>query len=182
MALKTTETNVRTATGVPAPGQENRDTNPDPITGAPGAHPTGIGAAAGGITGAVAGLAGGPVGAAIGAVAGAVVGGYAGKAAGEWNDPTAEEAYWRENYTARPYYQAGETFDLYAPAYAYGAIIVQQHPDRQFSEVEDDIRAGYEDVRKEGEHLPYHRARAAIEDAYTRSAEIRAERLRDQRK
>jgi hypothetical protein len=178
MALKTTETNVRTP-NTPV-NREVGDRNPDPITGAPGSHPTGvgIGAAAGGATGAAIGMAGGPIGAAIGAVAGAVVGGYAGKAAGEWNDPTDEEAFWRDNYTTRPYYKAGESFDEYAPAYRYGSTVVREYPDRPFADVEDDIRTGYEES-PDAATLPYDRARAPIEDAYTRSAQMRAERLRN---
>lgn len=72
------------------------DTNPDPLTGAPGAHPvgTGLGAGGGGIAGAVAGATvGGPVGAVIGGVAGAVMGGLTGKGVAEAVNPTAEDAY-----------------------------------------------------------------------------------------
>jgi phage tail tape-measure protein len=69
-------------------------TNRDPITGAPGAHPVGVGlgAAAGGIAaGAAAGtLAAGPVGTVVGAAVGAVAGGLGGKAVAEHFDPTTE--------------------------------------------------------------------------------------------
>src|SRR5450631_2398614 len=95
--------------------------NPDPISGTPGAHPVGvgIGAAAGGIAaGAAAGtLAAGPVGAIAGMAVGAVVGGLGGKAVAEHYDPTIEEEYWRDNFGSEPYYQQGMTFDDYAPAY-----------------------------------------------------------------
>src|SRR3982751_4572243 len=66
-----------------------RDSNPDPITGAPGSHPigTGIGAAGGGIAaGAAIGSFAGPVGTVIGAVVGAVAGGLAGKGVAEMID------------------------------------------------------------------------------------------------
>ena len=93
---------------------EERDMNRDPITDEPGAHPvgTGIGATGGAIAGATAGAIGGPIGVAVGGVVGAVVGGLAGKAAGEAVNPTAEEAYWRDNYSREPYYEQGRTFDL----------------------------------------------------------------------
>ena len=68
------------------------DSNPDPLTAAPGAHPVGAGvgaalggAAAGALTGAIAGPVGTLVGAAVGAVAGAI----AGKDFAEVMDPTA---------------------------------------------------------------------------------------------
>ena len=75
------------------------ETNPDPITGAPGAHPVGVGlgAAAGGIAGAIAASAAvgtvvaGPVGTAVGAAVGAIAGGLGGKAAAEHFDPTVLE-------------------------------------------------------------------------------------------
>ena len=101
---------------------EERDMNRDPITDAPGAHPvgTGIGATGGAIAGATFGAIGGPIGLAVGGVVGAVVGGLAGKAAGEAVNPTAEEAYWRDNYSREPYYEQGRAFDEYAPAYRLG--------------------------------------------------------------
>lgn len=101
---------------------EERDMNRDPLTDEPGAHPvgTGLGATGGAVAGAAAGSMGGPVGAAIGGVVGAVVGGLAGKAAAEAVNPTAEEAYWRDNYSKEPYYEKGRSFDDYAPAYRLG--------------------------------------------------------------
>src|SRR5262249_4301904 len=75
--------------------RERRDLNRDPIPEEPGSHPIGTG---------------------IGAVGGAV----AGAAAGEAVNPTAEEAFWRENYDKEPYYEQGRTFDDYGPAYRLG--------------------------------------------------------------
>src|SRR4051794_32509382 len=54
-----------------------RDSNQDPITGEPGAHPVGVGvgtAAGGAAAGALGGAAAGPVGAVVGAVAGGLAG------------------------------------------------------------------------------------------------------------
>src|SRR5258705_8003526 len=81
-----------------------RDSNPDPITGAPGAHPigTGVGAAGAGAAGAAIGAVAGPVGAAVGAVVGAVAGGLAGKGVAEAVNPTEEDAYWRGQQAPRP--------------------------------------------------------------------------------
>src|SRR3954453_7700661 len=102
--------------------REDRDLNRDPITDEPGAHPigTGVGATGGAVAGAAAGSIAGPVGAAIGGAVGAVVGGLAGKAAGEAVNPTAEEAFWRDNYNKEPYYEQGRSFDDYGPAYRLG--------------------------------------------------------------
>src|SRR5215204_5808088 len=97
----------------------NPDRNPDPITGAPGSHPvgTGIGAAGGGAAGAAIGAAVSGPAAPAGAVVGAVAGGLAGKGAAEAVNPTAEDEYWRTNYTSRPYYENSYTYDDdYRPA------------------------------------------------------------------
>jgi outer membrane lipoprotein SlyB len=70
-------------------------TNLDPITGAPGAHPVGVGlgAAVGGIAaGAAAGtIAVGPLGTVVGAAVGAIAGGLGGKSVAEHFDPTVAE-------------------------------------------------------------------------------------------
>src|SRR5713101_2534628 len=101
------------------PGEEIRtgkDENRDPITGAPGAHPigVGVGAAGAGAAGAAIGTAlAGPVGTAVGAVIGAVAGGLTGKGVAEAIDPTAEDAYWRENHRTQPFAK-DRAYDDYA--------------------------------------------------------------------
>src|SRR3954465_10567404 len=115
--------------------------NRDPISGAPGAHPigTGLGAAAGGIAaGAAVGSVAGPVGTAVGAAVGAVVGGLAGKGIAEQIDPTREDAYWRDNYSSRPY-AAGGSYDDYGPAYSYGVNSYSKYQGRDFDDVESDL-------------------------------------------
>lgn len=105
------------------------DANRDPITGAAGAHPvgTGVGAVAGGmVAGALTGTVAGPVGTVVGAAVGAVVGGLAGKGVAEVIDPTAEDAYWRENYVSRSYVKQGESFDDFGPAYRFGSDSVER--------------------------------------------------------
>jgi hypothetical protein len=126
--------------------KQTRDTNPDPITGEPGSHPvgTGVGAAvAGAAAGAAGGALGGPAGAVAGAVIGGVAGGYAGKAVGESIDPTAEDAYWRQNYQTRSYAESGADYDLYRPAYQYGWESYGQHRGRTFEEVEPELSRGW---------------------------------------
>ena len=114
----------------------SQDRNEDPITGAPGAHPVGVGAAGGGAAGASIGAAAGPVGAVVGAAVGAVAGGLAGKAVGEAIDPTAEDAYWMANHRSRPYYEEGRSYTDYQPAYRYGWESYGRHAGRNWDEVE----------------------------------------------
>jgi phage tail tape-measure protein len=146
----------------------DRDSNPDAITGAPGSHPvgTGVGAAVGGAAaGAAAGMAAGPIGAAVGAVAGAVAGGYGGKAVAEEINPTVEDAYWREEYPKRDYYDEDYTYDEIAPAYRLGWESRARYRDRTFEDVEPKLR---EDWQKTERELSWDRARQASRDAWDR--------------
>ena len=150
---------------------EEKSLNLDPITDAPGAHPvgTGLGAAMGGAAaGAAAGVLGGPVGALAGAVVGAVAGGLGGKAVAESVNPTAEEAYWRENYQSEPYYEAGRTYDDYAPAYRLG-LQGRTRYDGEFDDVESRLASDWESGR-ESSTLPWPEARPASRAAWDRVA------------
>jgi len=156
-------------------GRKVGETNPDPITGEPGSHPvgTGIGAAGAGAVGAAIGAVAGPVGALAGAAIGAVVGGLAGHGIAEAVDPTAEEAFWRDEHRTRPYVKEGHTFEEdYAPAYRLGAETGIQHHHRQnhirsFEAVETDLGATWND-RKGGSRLAWDDAKHAVRDAYDR--------------
>jgi len=144
--------------------------NRDPITGAAGAHPvgTGVGAAAGGIAaGALAGTVVGPVGTVVGAVVGAVVGGLAGKGVAEVIDPTAEDAYWRENYVSRPYVKQGESFDDYGPAYRFGSDSYGRADGHTFDQLEPDLKRDWES-NKGSSSLTWDRAKHASRDSWQR--------------
>lgn len=150
---------------------DEKSLNLDPITDAPGAHPvgTGLGAAAGGAAaGAAAGVLGGPVGAVAGAVIGAVAGGLGGKAVAESINPTAEEAYWRENYHREPYYEAGRTYDDYAPAYRLG-LHGRTSYEGEFGDVENRLASDW-DSRRESSNLTWFQARSASRAAWDRVA------------
>jgi uncharacterized protein (TIGR02284 family) len=145
------------------------DRNRDPISREPGSHPvgTGVGAALGGAgAGAAAGLVAGPAGALVGAVAGAVAGGYGGKAAAEAINPTAEDAYWRENYDKAPYYEAGRTFDDYAPAYRLG-VTGRVGYSGSFDDYEGQLADGWA-AKRESSTLSWPQARSATRDAWDR--------------
>jgi len=145
------------------------DANRDPITGAPGAHPVGAGAgaAAGAATGAAVGSFGGPVGTAVGAVVGGVAGGLAGKGVAERVNPTVEDAYWRENYATRPYYQPGDTYEEYRPAYRYGWEARNKYGELNWDDVEEDMERNWEKNRG-ASNMTWNRAKHAIRDAWHR--------------
>jgi phage tail tape-measure protein len=150
--------------------QDEKDANRDPITDAPGAHPigTGLGAAAGGAAaGAAAGTVAGPVGTVVGAAAGAIVGGLVGKAAGEAVDPTIEDEFWAQQYEQEPYYVKGRSYADYAPAYRTGYEGRARFADREFDDVENDLRSSYEQG-KGSSTLDWRAARPATRAAWDR--------------
>jgi uncharacterized protein (TIGR02271 family) len=146
-----------------------RDSNRDPITGAPGSHPigTGVGAAGGGAAGAAIGSVAGPIGTAVGAVVGAVAGGLAGKGVGEMIDPTAEDTYWRENYKTRPY-AASSTYEEYAPAYRMGWESSQRYKGHTFDSAESNLKADWERAKGKS-RLTWDKAKFAVKDAWDRT-------------
>lgn len=148
------------------------DANPDPITGAPGAHPVGVGAgAAGGAAtgGAIGAVVAGPIGAAVGGIAGAVAGGLAGKAAAEAVNPTREHEYWRNEFRKRPYVNQGSTYDEYGPAYQYGweSRAAQGKNASSFDDVEPELGSAW-NKRRGKSTLTWEQAQAATRDAWKR--------------
>ena len=146
------------------------DLNRDPITGAPGSHPVGtaVGAASGAATGVVVGAAvGGPVGAVVGGAVGAVAGGAAGHAGAEAINPTAEDAYWAENYSKAGYVDRNRPYTDYQSAYRYGWESRAAHPNRGWEDVENDLEQGW-DRAKSGSKLAWHEAKDATRDAWHR--------------
>lgn len=148
----------------------DRDKTAEPL----GSHPigTGVGAAAGGIAGAaaagaIAGSTVGPAGTIVGALAGAVVGGLAGKGVAELIDPTAEEAYWRDNYSSRPYVTRGATFDDYGPAYRYGVDSYGRYEGREFDDVESELSRDWQRA-KGNSKLTWDNAKHATRDSWQR--------------
>lgn len=149
----------------------SKDENRDPISGAPGAHPVGVGvgAAAGGATGAAIGMAGGPIGVAVGAAIGAVAGGLAGKGVAEAIDPTAEEAYWNDRYQSEPYFEKDLTYDDYGPAYRTGYVGYSTYGvgGRDFDSAQADLQRDYEKERG-ASRLEWEKAKAASRAAWDR--------------
>lgn len=149
---------------------EQNNSNLDPLTDEPGAHPvgTGVGAAMGGAGAGMAGGAlGGPVGAVVGGVVGAVAGGLAGKATAEMANPTAQDAYWREAHTREQYYESGRSYDQdYRPAYALGWSPVSA-AEGTFESVEPRLRERWERERGPST-LDWDQARMPVRAAWER--------------
>lgn len=177
--MNTVETRVNTDGSV-----DKNPLNRDPISGTPGAHPvgTGVGAAGGAAAGAALGSAvAGPVGTVVGAVVGAVGGGLAGKAAGEAMNPTLETvettspvgdtslqtSYWRNQYSKEPYYQSGQSFEDYEPAYRTGISGYQRHAGKPYDQVVAELENDY-NLNQGHSNLTWDRAEAATRAAWHR--------------
>ena len=152
------------------PTTQSADSNPDPITGEPGAHPVGVaaGAAAGGAAGAAIGAVAGPVGVAAGTAIGVVAGGLAGKSVAERIDPTNEDDYWRTHHASQPYGILG-SYERYSNAYRAGYQGVSVHGlDKGYDEVEGNLKSAYEESRA-GTGPTWENARHAVRAAFERT-------------
>ena len=159
---------MQTQTQSPLDSTKSTDANRDPITGEPGAHPVGVGlgTAGGAAAGAAIGSAAGPVGTLVGGAIGAVAGAFAGKGVAEAVDPTAEDAYWRENHTRETYYEPGETYDDYAPAYRSG-YEAYSRDNGDYQRHESQLESSWEKV-KGGSRLTWDKAKHASRAAWDR--------------
>jgi len=147
----------------------DKDLNRDPITGEPGSHPvgTGIGAASAGAAGAAIGAAGGPVGAAVGGLIGVIAGAAAGKGIAEQIDPTAERAYWETEYKNEPYFEEGEQFEDYDPAYRLGYERYHGYQGRTYDDAESDLSKDW-DTTKGKSRLSWEKAKLAARAGWQR--------------
>ncbi len=151
---------------------DTRDMNRDPISGAPGSHPVGVGVggvAGGAVAGALAGTIFGPIGTLIGAGVGVLAGAAAGKGVAERVDPTGEIEYWREEHRNRPYAKDGQDFDRdYAAAYGMGLQAREQPGARDWYSTEAGLEKDWEATRGES-RLGWNEAKLAARDSYERA-------------
>jgi hypothetical protein len=132
------------------------------------------GESVGGVSGLAAGAAigaatGGPVGAVIGAAAGALAGVGVAKGVDAVVNADEEDAYWRDNYSTRPYAAADRTYEHYQPAYRYGWEAHTRHAGRQFDEIEPELERDWS-TNRGASGLAWTDARHATRDAWDRIA------------
>ena len=82
-------------------------------------------------------------------------------------DPTAEDAYWRENYSKRDYVEKGSPYDTYRPAYQYGWESRGRYAGRRFDDVEPDLQRNWPTSRGKS-NLAWEQAKRATRDAWDR--------------
>jgi len=86
------------------------------------------------------------------------------------HDRSQHDTYWRQNYRSRPYVEAGQHYDLYAPAYGLGYssyLTYRRDRNMSYKEAEPHIRERYE-RHHGGHHLGWEKTKLAIQDAWHR--------------
>ena len=59
-------------------------------------------------------------------------------------DWPTEETYWRDTYATRPYVAVNRDFDYWRPGYRYGYESAMKYQGRNWSDVENDLRVGWD--------------------------------------
>ena len=98
---------------------------------------------------------------------GGVIGALAGKEAAQIVNPTTEDAYWRDNYKHRAYFDSLTSYDSYAPAYRYGIEAYSTYVGRNFDEIESQLAKEWDSARGTS-RLTWDTAKLAARDAYER--------------
>jgi hypothetical protein len=90
------------------------------------------------------------------------------KATPQQLDWKAEETFWRDSWQSRPYASADRGFEYYRPAYRYGFESAQKYRGREFSDVETELRSGWERYEHRGETTTWEMIKDAVRDAWNR--------------
>ena len=85
------------------------------------------------------------------------------------DDWTTEETYWRSNFSSRPYAKGDRGFDYYSPGYRYGFESANRFRGKQWNEVENDLRSGWDRFEHRGQSAWEH-VKDAVRDAWDRVA------------
>ena len=83
----------------------------------------------------------------------------------EWPN---EDAYWRDNYSSRPYATADRDYTYYQPGYRYGWESAGRHRGRTWDEMETDLRTGWDRYEHRGQST-WENVKDAVRDAWNRA-------------
>src|SRR5687768_512600 len=82
-------------------------------------------------------------------------------------DWKTEEDYWRSNYSNRPYVGANKDFDYWRPGYRYGYESATKHQGRNWNDVENDLRTGWNRYEHRGK-AAWEQIKDAVRDGWNR--------------
>lgn len=88
-------------------------------------------------------------------------------------DLNAEETYWREHYSSRPYIIGSTIFNEYRPAYLFGVRSYLRRNGRSFEQAEPELMRGWDRV-KGTSSLTWEDARHAARDSWQRVSDAEA--------
>ncbi len=91
----------------------------------------------------------------------------------------AHDAHWSVHYVSRPYVEAGEDYEDYAPAYLYGVFLYHTNPQRHFDAYDNELANDWDSARGESP-LDWIKARPAVREAWYRVSDL-AERAKSER-
>ena len=94
--------------------------------------------------------------------------GSIGNNTGPRRDWTAEETYWRANWSGRPYVSGDRDFEYYRPGYRYGHEAAGRHEGRSWSEVEMDLETGWDRYEHRNDRR-WEEVKHAVRDAFDRA-------------
>lgn len=83
---------------------------------------------------------------------------------GDWD---AEDSFWRDSWSTRPYAVADRGYDYYRPAYRYGHESAGRYQGRQWNDVESDLRTGWDRYEHRGQST-WENVKDAVRDAWDR--------------
>ena len=82
-----------------------------------------------------------------------------------WND---EDKYWRENFRGRPYAStSNREYDYYQPGYRYGYESAQRFSNKNWNEVESDLKKNW-DTFQHRANATWEQVKDAARDAWER--------------
>ena len=81
----------------------------------------------------------------------------------DWN---TEDEYWRTNYRTRPY-ASGSDYETYRPGYRYGFESAHRFKDRDWSDIESDLRRDWDKYEYRGQST-WESVKSAVRDAWDR--------------
>lgn len=83
------------------------------------------------------------------------------------SDWASEDNYWRSNFNSRPYARADRGYDSYQPGYRYGFESANRFRGRQWNDVENDLRIGWDRYEHRAQSTWEH-VKDAVRDAWDR--------------
>ena len=89
------------------------------------------------------------------------------KRTGTTLDWKTEEDYWRTNYTNRSYIGANKEFEYWRPGYRYGYDSAMKYQGRNWNDVENDLRTGWDRYEHRGK-AAWEQIKDAVRDGWNR--------------